>query len=161
MPTVATHVWRPSIARRVILDGFVPVPRGVIPAAPLALVWPAKDPGDVLDYELDIGAALRGNRGDSITTIDVVSTPGNPGDLVVDSVTADGETVVLWLAAGQTGTIYSVQITIGTSNGRTINRAVLLPVQALAMPSIPAAVLTTTSGAVVTDQNGNPILIGS
>ena len=37
MPTTATHVWRPSGARRVVLDGFVPVPRGTIPAAPTPL----------------------------------------------------------------------------------------------------------------------------
>ncbi len=161
MPTPATHVWRPSIARRVSLDGFAPVPRGVIPAAPAALVWPAKDPGDTLDYVLDVHAALAGNFGDSIATIDVVISPNHTGDLVMNAVNADGETVVLWLTAGQAGTTYSVQITVGTANGRVVNRTVLLPVQALASPSVPASVLTTTAGSAITDQNGNPILVGS
>lgn len=161
MPTPATHAWRPSTARSVVLDGFVPVPRGVVPAAPAALVWPAKDPGDVLDYEFDVRAALVGNGGDSISTIDVVITPSNAGDLVLNSAAADGGVVVLWLALGQPGTTYTVQVTVGTANGRTINRSILLPVQALAAPPVPTAVLTTDTSSVVTDQNGNPILVGS
>jgi len=161
MPTIAQHVWRPSGARRVILDGFVPVPRGTIPTAPAPLVWPAKDPADVLDYEFDISAALLANRGDSITTIDVVISPNATGDLSLTSTGADGAIAVLWFGAGQIGTIYTVQITVGTADGRTVSRAVLLPVQSLAVSTSPANVLTSDGGVIVTDQNGNPILIGS
>ncbi len=161
MPTIAQHVWRPSGARRVVLDGFVPVPRGTIPTTPAPLVWPAKDPADVLDYEFDISAALLGNRGDSITTIDVAITPNATGDLTLASTGADGAVAVLWLGSGQVGTIYSVQITIGTADGRQVNRVVLLPVQSLAVASTASNALTSGSGAIVTDQAGNPILIGS
>ncbi len=161
MPTAASHVWRPSRARRVVLDGFVPVPRGVVPAAPAAPVWPAKDPVDVLDYEFDVSAALVGNRGDAIATIDVAISPSLPGDLVLNSVAADGAVAVLWLSGGQAGVNYAVSITLGTLDGRTLNRVVLLPVQALSAGALPAAALTTSSGAVITDQNGNPILVGS
>jgi len=161
MPTAASHVWRPSGARRVTLDGFVPLPRGTIPTTPPPLTWPAKDPGDFLDYEFDATAALIGNRGDSIATLDVVITPNGIGDLTLSSATADGHIAVFWFAGGQIGTVYVVQITIGTGSGRTISRAVLLPVQSLAKASIPTAVLTTNSGAVITDQNGNPIAIGT
>jgi hypothetical protein len=73
---------------------------------------------------------------------------------------ADGAIAVFWFAAGQIGTIYVAQITIGTTSGRTISRAVLLPVQSLATAASPTNALTTNTGAVVTDQNGNPILIG-
>ena len=73
----------------------------------------------------------------------------------------DGKVAVLWFSAGQAGTVYSVQVQIGTVNGRVIGRTVLLPVQALATQAPPTSVLTTAAGAVVTDQNGNPILIGS
>ncbi len=161
MPTIAQHVWRPSGARRAVLDGFVPVPRGTIPTTPAPLVWPVKDPADVLDYELDISAALLANRGDGIATIDVVVTPDATGDLVLNSTGADGAIAVMWFSAGQVGTVYTVQVTIGTNDGRTISRAVLLPVQSLASVISPATALTSDTGAVVTDQNGNPILIGS
>lgn len=160
MPTTATHVWRPSGARRVVLDGFVPVPRGTIPAPPTPLAWPSKDPADILDYEFDVSAALLGNCGDTIATLDVTVLPNAAGDLTLSSSTADGPIAVFWFASGQVGTIYVVQITIGTTSGRTLSRAVLLPVQSLATAAAPTQVLTTDTGTVVTDQSGSPILIG-
>lgn len=161
MTTIASHMWLPSGARRVLLDGFTPVPRGTLPATPVPLVWPAKDPADVLDYEFDISAALLANTGDGIVSIDVQVTPNATGDLALASATANGPVAVMWFGAGQTGTVYTVQIGIGTTGGRTINRAVLLPVQSFATPAIPTRALTTNTGAIVTDQSGNPILIGS
>jgi hypothetical protein len=160
MPTVASHLWKPSTARRVVLDEFIPVPRGTLPNAPLPLVWPAKDPSDVLDFEFDIGPAVAGNEGDGISTIDVVIVPSNPGDLVMNSATADGTRAVFWFAAGQSGTTYAVQITLGTAGGRTFGRVVLLPVQSLATATPPLDALTDDNNAIITDQNGNPILLG-
>ena len=159
--TTLSHAWRPSSARRLALDGFIPVPRGTVPANSVALTWPAKDPSDVLDYEFDIEAALIGNQGDSIATVTVVVVPNGSGDLTVNSVAADGSSVVLWFADGNAGTVYSVQMTITTTNGRTIGRSALLPVQLLTSTRIPASSLTTDQGAIITDQNGDPILLGS
>jgi hypothetical protein len=159
--TPAPHVWRPSNARRIVLDGFLPVPRGTLATTPPALSWPAKDPSDVLDYEFDIAAALVGNEGDAIATVTAVITPNATGDLVLNSSAADGSKAAFWFAGGQSGTVYIVQITIVTVNGRTIGRAVLLPVLPLASATATTAALTTTAGAIITDQNGNPILTGS
>lgn len=158
MPTIAAHVWRPSSARVVVLDSFVAVPRGsTLAAAPL--VWPAKDPADVLDYQFDVSAALVGNDGDAIQSLDITIEPGDPGDLSLNAVAADGTSAVLWLAAGQAGTTYAVTLQIVTSNGRTIQRSVMLPV--LALSSLPGgtSALQTDSGMTLTDQNGNPVLI--
>jgi len=160
MPTAAPQVVRPSSARRVVLDGFVPVPRGSLASAPAALSWPAKDPGDVLDYELDISPALAGNEKDTIATIDVTIQPSATGDLTLASAAADGGVAVLWLSSGQAGTVYSVQVTIGTAAGRMIGRAIYLPVLALVSSTPPASALTTTSGTVVVDESGNPVLVG-
>lgn len=161
MSTIASHLWKPSGARRIVLGGFLPVPRGTLPATPAQMVWPAKDPSDILDYEFDIAAALLANSGDGIASLDVQITPNAAGDLTLSSAEADGPVAVLWLAAGQAGTTYTVQITIGTSGGRLLSRAVLLPVLSLTTPALPTQALTTSSGAIVTDQSGNPILIGS
>jgi hypothetical protein len=159
-PTHATHISKPSCARSVSVDGFVPVPRGALAGVPAPLCWPAKDPGDVLDYRLDIAAALVGNEGDGIATLDVVIFPANPGDLVLSSALADGSAAVLWLSGGQAGTTYTVTLAIGTSAGRMLSRSVALPVLALAAVAVPANGLVTDSGTPVTDQNGNPILLG-
>ncbi len=154
-------VWRPSNARRVVLDGFSPVPRGGSGRSPSVLIWPEKDPSDVLDYEIDIGPAILGNEGDSITVVNVVTTPNGVNDIVATRVAVDGGIAVLWIAGGIAGKIYVVQVTISTDSGRTLRRSILLPVQTLAGGSVPASILTTSTGAIVTDQNGNPILLGS
>src|SRR4051812_6374364 len=81
MATTANHVWRPSASRTLVLDGFVPGPRGLPARKPGPMRWPAKDPADVLDYQFDIAPALSGNDGDAIATLDVIITPSDPGDL--------------------------------------------------------------------------------
>jgi hypothetical protein len=158
MSTPATHIWKPSHARLVTIDSFVAVPRGSAAVAPLPLNWPTKDPGDVLDYLLDIGPAIVGNDGDGIATLDVTLAPSNPGDLTVQSMTTDGCRVVLWLAEGQAGTIYTITFTITTINGRSLQRSVLLPVLLLSVPPVPANAILISAGVVLTDQNGNPVL---
>ncbi len=157
----ALHVWRPSRARAVVLDGFAPVPRGAASTSLAPLSWPAKDPADVLDYQLDISAALAGNEGDAIATVEAVVSPSGTGDLAVTSTAADGMQAVLWMSGGRSGVIYTVEINVATLAGRTVNRAVLLPVISLTEGLPPDTSLLTELGLVVTDQNGDPILLGS
>ena len=158
MPTPATHIWKPSHARLITVDSFVPVPRGTAAVAPSPLNWPTKDPGDVLDYVLDIGPAIVGNDGDSISTLDVTITPSNAGDLTLQNMTTDGTRVILWLTLGQAGTVYTITFSITTMNGRSLQRSVLLPVLLLSVPAIPSTAILTSTGAPLTDQNGNPIV---
>ncbi len=158
MSTPANHVWKPSHARRALLDSFIAVPRGSSTVAPAPLNWPTKDPGDILDYLLDIGPAIIGNDGDGIATLDVAVSPSNPGDLVVQSMTADGSRAVLWLSEGQAGTVYTITFSITTLSGRSLQRSVILPVLLLSVPSVPSNAILTAAGVVLTDQNGNPVL---
>ena len=163
MGTTANHVWRPSVARVLVVDGFVPGPRGVPVQLQAEPAWPAKDPGDVLDYQFDISPALTGNDGDGIATLDVAISPANPGDLSLASAAADGARAVVWLQGGQAGTIYSVTLTIGTQAGRTLSRSVLLPVVALGAGTAAAGgqTLSTDDGGTLTDSSGNAIQLGS
>jgi hypothetical protein len=144
----------------VVLDGFAPVARGAVLTAPAPLSWPAKDPADVLDYEFDISAALIGNEGDPITALSATITPASPSDLQLASMLADVSRAVFWFLGGQAGTTYVVQVSLTTASGRSLGRAVLLPVLALATATAPSSALTTDLGAVVTDSLGNPILVG-
>jgi hypothetical protein len=160
MSTTLSHVWKPSNARLVVIDSFVSVPRGSNVTAPPPLNWPTKDPGDILDYILDIGPAIVGNDGDGVATVAVSVSPSNPGDLELQSITADGSRIVLWLSGGQAGTIYTITFLITTINGRSLQRSVLLPVLLLSVPVVPASAIVTSSGVVLTDQNGNPVLAG-
>lgn len=157
MSTPASHLWRPSNARYVQINGFVTTPRGpqIPPAAPLA--WPAKDPGDTLDYVFDIGPALTANPGDTIGTLDVNISPNAPGDVTLASSTADGALAVLWLTAGQPLTSYTVTVNITTTGGRTLARSISLPVIALAAVPAPSSALTTPTGQALTDPTGTPL----
>ncbi len=161
MPTTASHVWRPSAARTITLDAFVPVPRGTSATPPALLCWPLKDPSDLLDYQFDIAPALIGNDGDAISTLDIAITPSAAGDLSLASAAADGSRAVLWLAGGQPGTAYTVTLTIGTQAGRTVARSVLLPVATLAVPPAAPGAVVTAAGLPLTDQAGRPILAGA
>lgn len=158
MGTPASYVAKPSRARRIALDCFVPVPRGAAAVVPPPLNWPTKDPADILDYELDISAALTGNDGDKIATLDVTIAPANPGDLTTNSAAADGSVIVIWMSGGQAGTVYVVTVLISTTSGRTLQRSILLPVLSLSTPPVPPASLQTETGLIITDQNGNPVL---
>ncbi len=155
--TPANHLWKPSNARYVQIDGFVSTPRG--PQIPVSkgLAWPAKDPGDTLDYVFDISPALSANPGDTISTLDVAISPGNPGDVMLVSSSADGPRAVLWLSGGQALTTYTVTITITTTGGRALVRSISLPVIALAFVSVPASALTTPTGQVLSDATGTTL----
>jgi hypothetical protein len=145
----------------VVIDSFIAVARGTAPSAPAPLNWPAKDPGDILDYILEIAPAIVGNDGDGIATLDLSVAPSSQGDLVVQSSAVDGSRIVLWLSGGQAGTVYTITFNITTINGRTLIRSVLLPVLLLSVPLVPLTALVTSGGLPLTDQNGNPVLSSS
>ncbi|MGA3000250.1 MAG: hypothetical protein ABSE20_00850 [Acetobacteraceae bacterium] len=158
MVTLVSHIWKPSRSRTITIDSFVPVPRGTTATAPTMLSWPSKDPGDILDYQLDIEPALVGNEGDTIESVDVEVDPSQPGDLALDNVAADGYRVVVWLSSGQVGVTYNVTVKTTLASGRTLQRTVLLPVLALSTPSVPENAIETTTMDPITDENGNPIV---
>ena len=158
MTTAAEHIWKPSDSRIVVLDSFIPVPRGATFSAPAPLNWPAKDPDDVLDYQFDISPVVVGNDGDGIATLDVTARPDQAGDIEITKVIADGPRAIIWLSGGQAGIVYTITITIATVSGRAINRSILLPVIALSTPAVLYNAIQTSEGYMLTDQSGNPIL---
>ncbi len=160
MATTASHIWRPSASRVLVLDGFVPGPRGVPAFGNTPLRWPSKDPADVLDYQFDIAPALAGNDGDAIQTIDVLITPSNDGDLKLASSAADGTRAVLWLQGGNAGTVYNVTVMINTETGRSISRSISLAVIAFAAQGASNLPLTTEGGLALVDSDGNALVLG-
>jgi len=158
MSTIVSHVWKPSNTRVLTIDSFIPVPRGSSASPPFALSWPSKDPGDTLDYQLDIEPAVIGNQGDTIESVDIEVFPNQPGDLSIDNVAADGYRVIIWMSGGQAGVTYNVTAKVCLASGRALQRSMLLPVIALSSQSIPANAIESTTEDPLTDQNGNPIV---
>jgi hypothetical protein len=157
MGTPAQFIFQPSTARVVVVDGFGPFPRGTWQTVPTALSWPVKDPGDNLDYVVDLSRALAGDIGDGIATLDVAISPANQGDLLLASSQADGDQAILWLDAGVTGTTYAVTVVIGTHSGRTFARTIGLPVLSLSTPTPFGTDITDQNGVPLTDQTGSPL----
>src|SRR5580698_4439779 len=123
MPQGVPPLWQPSSARSVALEGLLPLPRGVMPTDLPPLAWPIKDPGDVLDYSIDLAAALAGDATDQVATLAVTVLPnGATGDLQIGRMVASGTSAVVWLSAGLAGTTYAVRLTVGTLKGRVVGR---------------------------------------
>ena len=158
MVNLVSHIWKPSKSRTITIDSFVPVPRGTTVTTPTMLSWPSKDPGDILDYQLDIEPALVGNEGDTIESVDVEIDPSQPGDLALDNVAADGYRIVMWLSSGQAGVTYNVTVKTTLASGRALQRTVMLPVLPLSSPSVPENAIVTATMDPITDENGNPIV---
>jgi hypothetical protein len=65
MPTPATHVWKPSNARTVVLDSFIPVATRILRHAPPPLNFGQPKTPPTLDYQFDISPGAHGD-GDAI-----------------------------------------------------------------------------------------------
>lgn len=100
----------------------------------MALVWPAKDPEEVLDYPVQFNDWL-------VTGCDIAqgatlvqegtSTPGSLSDIVVDGVFVSGKAIVVWLSGGTNGETYTFKLT-ATDTGtptRTVVRRVKIKVK--------------------------------
>ena len=157
MATLVNHDGPSTTTRVVVVDSCGPLVRGALQALPEILMWPAKDPGDTLDYVIDYSEALAGDSGDAISTLDVTTLPNATGDVVLTRSAADGSQAVLWLTNGQAGTTYSIKVAITTNNGRALSRTVYLPVTALSVSSSSGSALTDQNGAALTDQTGATI----
>jgi hypothetical protein len=133
--------------------------RTIVSNAPVppSLSWPFKDPADMLDYNIDLGPALNGVAGDNIDAADVEITPSQAGDLFLESITADGFVLILWLSGGVVGVTYVITFNVGTVSGETLGGSISLPVAALSLLSVPVNPITTVTGDPLTDENGSPI----
>jgi hypothetical protein len=88
-----------------------------------ALVWPTKDPDEVLDYKLDWTARL---DGDTIQT----STWTVPVGITRNSDSKTNTTTTIWLQGGTLGQTYEFVNRITTAGLRTMDQSVKLKIKA-------------------------------
>lgn len=81
-----------------------------------------KDPNDVLDYSWDFTEWLSG--GDAISAATVYT----PAGLTLNSSSFTTSTVTAWLSGGQVGQPYRVTARITTSEGRTVDRSIVVAI---------------------------------
>lgn len=106
----------------------------------MALSWPAKDPDEVLDYDIDWTSRLysadeldRVSAGETVVPADtiVTSTFTLPSDiaLVKDSESNGTTATKIWLSGGTEGQTYLIVNEIVTAGGRTMDQTVKLKIK--------------------------------
>jgi hypothetical protein len=136
--------------------------RALPPNAHPLLRWPAMQPGEALDYTLDVTAILA-DTFDRLGSASVRVMPSDSAGLHVDDVTGSGASVTLRLSHGAPGQAYSVAINLRTeATGRTHTFIVGITMldrtqTAQQMPIQAFNLVTDQLGTAVTDQAGNPI----
>lgn len=90
----------------------------------MRLIWPAKDPSEVLDYSIDWSNRLTSDR---IVSSAFTVAPGANVSIVANSFSNTITTV--WLASGTAGRVARVTNHVVTFGGREFEESVSLTIQ--------------------------------
>lgn len=101
--------------------------------------WPAKDPDEILDYDLDWTARLYSadeldqvDAGQTVTPADAIASSQfmlPSGTLVASASSFTSTRTNVWLAGGAEGESYLVLNRITTTGGRTMDQTVKLKIR--------------------------------
>ncbi|MBR0693669.1 hypothetical protein [Bradyrhizobium lablabi] len=89
------------------------------------LTWPPKDPGEVLDYDINWAPRL---GSDTIVTSDWVTQPGIT--LTINSKSFTSQLTKVWLSGGTIGETYVLKNTVTTVAGDTVIESVSILIRA-------------------------------
>lgn len=110
----------------------------------MLLSWPAKDPDEVLDYDIDwtwrlyseaelVQAQAQQDAGQAVTVVpaDTISTSTFtlPPGIVANSSTHSATATKVWISGGTDGTSYQILNRIVTAGGRTFDLTVKLKIK--------------------------------
>lgn len=104
----------------------------------MSLSWPAKDPDEILDYDIDWTSRLYSpaeldlvDAGQTVVPADIIltSTFTLPIGITANSSSNTTTTTKVWLAGGTDGQTYLILNRIVTSGGRTMDQTVKLKVK--------------------------------
>jgi hypothetical protein len=118
--------FTPSPARTLPYTGWIAT--GDPAVAPVPMVWPPKQPTDVLDFTVDFLAWLEDGGDDVLEIVTVTPPTVTPGDVTINVLNVGGSTVTCWLGNGQGGAVYPMEFSVSTALGRTASFEVTLAV---------------------------------
>lgn len=109
----------------------------------MALSWPAKDPDEILDYDIDWTSRLYSESelaqveaGATVVPADTIASstftlPAQTGtnQLVANSTANTTTATKVWLAGGVEGSVYLVLNRVVTAGGRTMDQTVKLKIK--------------------------------
>lgn len=109
--------WTASPSRTLAALGPAGTALRGVRLAPPHLRWPAKAPGDTLDYALDLSAWLA-EDGDALTQVVASIAPAGPADLSLVWIAIYAGLPTLLLTGGVAGTDYAIALLATTAAGR-------------------------------------------
>jgi hypothetical protein len=118
----------PSPARTVVYTGWMAT--GDPAVVPVPMVWPGKQPTDVLDFTVDMLPWLEDGGDDLLEVVTVTPPTITPGDVTINVLNVGGSTITCWLGNGQGGAVYPMEFSVSTQQGRTASFDVTLAVLA-------------------------------
>lgn len=93
----------------------------------MSLIWPYKDPDEVLDYEIDWADRL---DGDTIDTATFSLESGSDAGLTLDNESNTTTTATVWLSGGTVCLEGLINCRVVTAAGRTMDQSVRLKIKA-------------------------------
>jgi len=90
----------------------------------MALNWPAKSPGERLDYTINWAQAI----GTDVVSTSTWTITGSDSSLTTDANSNTGSTTTIWLLGGSPNGTYTVTNTMTTAGGRIYVQAVNIKV---------------------------------
>jgi hypothetical protein len=94
-----------------------------------SLVFPAKEPDEILDYQLDATAKIA-DAADMITAVSVSIAPFGMGEMTTSGIVVNGSFITLWLSGGLPARIYQVRVKVVTSAHRQYEWLIVAPISA-------------------------------
>jgi hypothetical protein len=86
------------------------------------IVWPHKDPDEVLDFGIDWSVLL---EGDTISTSEWIV----PAGITKDSDSYSTASTTIWLSGGESGQLYALTNRVTTAGARSMDETVSLRVK--------------------------------
>ena len=147
-----------SILRTAVWPVYAP--GAAIGTPPLALAWPEKSAGDVLDYSADLTVFLADVQ-DTIASVTASISPSGP--TLSKEGTPNGLQATCWVGGGTVGTIYVLTLIVTTTAGRIVTVTGTIPVGSATVPVTPQLlgalpiVPATASTYLVTGDDGGAL----
>jgi len=93
------------------------------------LIWPTKEPGEDLDYQIDATSKIA-DSADAIISASVTVAPSGTGEMVATQIVVTGSFITVWLSGGIAARVYQVNVQVVTAAGRTYEWPVIIPISA-------------------------------
>ena len=93
------------------------------------LIFPPKEPDEVLDYQIDATSKIA-NAADMINSASVAVAPYGAGEMFASQITVAGSFITIWLSGGLPARVYQVRVQVLTTDDRTYEWPIVIQISA-------------------------------